>query len=192
MDDNRKLTLHPQRAEEITDNRRCRLTTIAPTFSPKLSRHVVGVVHIAVALALTATLCVLFVDRPVTSYFSRHTNLLRLFQFFATPSLLTGPAAELFLAYAAVRWLRGAPRVNRIWLTMSLARMAGGVIKNALQYLFGRPWPDTWLQSGVYQFHPFTDNALYGSLPSGHTTFIAAPMCVLWVLVPNSVWCGPG
>ena len=96
MDDNQKLTLHPQRAEEITDNRRCRLTTITPTFSPRLSRHVVGVVHIAVALAFTVTLCVLFVDRPVTSYFSRHTNLLRVISIFCGPVLAYGPGSGTF------------------------------------------------------------------------------------------------
>jgi membrane-associated phospholipid phosphatase len=147
---------------------------------------------LAAGLVVAMMMCVCFVDRPVASYFWRHQEFRPMFQICAAPSLLTGPGAEVFLAYAAVQRLRGAHRVSRIWLAMSVARLTGTVIKNDLQFLFGRPWPETWLRLGTYHFHPFVDNASYGGFPSGHTTFIAAPMCVLWVMIPRLrlVWGG--
>jgi membrane-associated phospholipid phosphatase len=37
----------------------------------------------------------------------------------------------------------------------------------------------------VYAFHPFTDSILYGGFPSGHTSYIAAPMWLLCWLAPR-------
>ena len=191
MADHQKVTLPMSGAEKLRAIFRDLMTIDRNAyFNPP--RYIIDTPLIFAALVFIVIFCVLFVDRPVAFYFSRHRELLPLFQLFAAPSLLTGPAAGLFLVYATGQWLRGAGRVNQIWLAMSVARLAGAVTKNALQYLFGRPWPETWLQSGAYQFHPFTDNAFYGSMPSGHTTFIAAPICVLWVLVPQLRWVWAG
>jgi membrane-associated phospholipid phosphatase len=143
-------------------------------------------------LVLAIALSIAFVDRPVAAFVARHQAIRFFFQLCAAPSLFTLPAAGVFLAYAVVRRLRGAGPVNRLWLVTSVATLAGTAAKDELKWIFGRPWPGTWLQYGTYRFHPLIDNTLYGGFPSGHTAYIAAPMGVLWVLVPQyrRVWGG--
>lgn len=136
----------------------------------------------ATALALGAGLCVLFADQPVALYFAQHTQGRAWFEAAAVPSLLALPGAALVLGVAL---LRGLPNVGRVWLVMSLATLAATAAKDELKWIFGRPWPQSWLQYGVYGFHPLNDSALYGGFPSGHTAYISAPLCVLWVMKPR-------
>ncbi len=143
-------------------------------------------------LALATVVCVLFVDRPVAGYFNAHRYWRPLFQLSAVPSLLALPGAGLFLAYAIVQRLRQASEVSRLGLITSVATLAGTAAKDELKWLFGRPWPGTWLKYGIYRFHPLDGGLLFGSFPSGHTSYISAPLCVLWVLAPRFrlVWGG--
>lgn len=143
-------------------------------------------------LVLAIMVSILFVDRPVAAFFTGHRELKRLFQVMAAPSLLSLPAAGAFLAYAVLQKIGGGGPVSRLWLTTSVATLAGTAAKDELKWMFGRPWPATWLHSGAYRFHPFSNSIFYGGFPSGHTSYIAAPLCVLWVLLPRwrVVWGG--
>jgi membrane-associated phospholipid phosphatase len=132
--------------------------------------------------------CMLFVDRPVALYFNEHRALRHVFQAAAVPSLLALPLAALFLLHRLVQKLRGVGAVNRLYLAASVATLAGTAAKDELKWLFGRPWPDTWLYDGIYSFHPLVTSNLYGGFPSGHTSYIAAPLCVLWAKVPRYRW----
>ncbi|WP_325398005.1 phosphatase PAP2 family protein [Acidocella sp.] len=138
-------------------------------------------------MALTVP-CILFVDRPVALYFNAHPGLRPLFQAAAVPSLLPLPLAGLFLLYSLARKLRGAGAINRLYLAASVATLAGTAAKDELKWLFGRPWPDSWLHMGLYEFHPLATSNLYGGFPSGHTSYIAAPLCVLWAKMPRYRW----
>ena len=119
-------------------------------------------------------------------FFAAHSGgLRRLFQACAAPSLLALPASGLFLCWAALQKLRGVTRLHPLWLRLSLATLAATAAKDELKWLFGRPWPGSWLKYGLYGFHPLTDSPLYGGFPSGHTAYISAPLGVLWVLRPR-------
>lgn len=142
----------------------------------------------AVFLTLATLFCVGFVDRPVALYFHAHQSFRLIFQACASPSLLALPAAAACLLYAIAQRLRGGEPVNRLWLVMSIATLAGTAAKDELKWLFGRPWPSTWLDDGTYGFHPFINSILFGSFPSGHTSYISAPLCVLWVMMPRFRW----
>ncbi|HEY1856251.1 phosphatase PAP2 family protein [Acidocella sp.] len=142
----------------------------------------------AATLAVTVVLCMLFVDRPVAEFFAEHRVLRPVFQACAVPSLFSLPLAALFLLYTLVRKLRGAGAVNRLYLAASVATLAGTAAKDELKWLIGRPWPDTWLYDGIYNFHPLAMSTLYGGFPSGHTAYIAAPLCVLWTKMPRYRW----
>jgi membrane-associated phospholipid phosphatase len=105
----------------------------------------------------------------------------------AAPSLLPLPVAGVFLFTAILRRLSpgsSAPE-SRLFLTASIATLAATAAKDELKWIFGRPWPDTWLNLGIYRLHPFTDSGLFGAFPSGHTAYIAAPLCVFWQLLPR-------
>lgn len=139
-------------------------------------------------LTLATLFCVGFVDRPVALYFHAHQSFRLVFQACASPSLLALPAAGACLLYAIMQRLRGGEPVNRLWLVMSIATLAGTAAKDELKWIFGRPWPSTWLDDGTYGFHPFINSILFGGFPSGHTSYISAPLCVLWVMAPRFRW----
>jgi membrane-associated phospholipid phosphatase len=140
------------------------------------------------ALVVMVVPCILFADRPVAMYVYEHQALRPLFQAAAVPSLFALPLAALFLLHELVQRLRGNGTVNRLYLAASVATLAGTAAKDELKWLFGRPWPDTWLREGIYNFHPLATSNLYGGFPSGHTSYIAAPLCVLWAKVPRYRW----
>lgn len=136
-------------------------------------------------VAAICVLCVFFVDRPVAMFWHHHQALRPLFQASAAPSLFALPTAGLILLVALVRHLRGQPLPERLWLTVALATLAATAAKDELKWIFGRTWPSTWLKYGLYGFHPFAESILYGAFPSGHTSYAAAPLGVLWALRPQ-------
>ncbi|MBU6425552.1 MAG: phosphatase PAP2 family protein [Rhodospirillales bacterium] len=137
------------------------------------------------ALAAACVLCMLFVDKPVAAFWHQHQALRPLFQAAAAPSLLALPAAGLILLAALARRMRGQALPDRLWLTIAIATLAATSAKDELKWIFGRAWPGSWLKYGIYGFHPFIESTLYGAFPSGHTSYAAAPLGVLWILHPR-------
>jgi len=138
--------------------------------------------------------CIGFIDRPVETYVAAHKHYRLLYQSMASPSLLPLPFAMVYLSAFAIAapfaWPPG-PRARAL-LGVSLAILGATAAKDELKFLFGRPWPDSWVKYGTYAFHPFTDSFLYGGFPSGHTAYISAPMCLLCWLAPRyrALWIG--
>jgi membrane-associated phospholipid phosphatase len=131
--------------------------------------------------------CIAFIDRPVEVYVAAHKHYRLLYQAMASPSLLSLPFAIVYLSAFAIAapfaWPPG-PRARAL-LALSLAILGATAAKDELKWLFGRPWPNSWVNYGTYAFHPFTDSFLYGGFPSGHTAYISAPMCLLCWLAPQ-------
>lgn len=68
-------------------------------------------------------------------------------------------------------------------------------IKDSLKYIFGRYWPNTWvnknpsfLHDHAYGFHFFHSGTAYQSFPSGHTTVAVAAMVSIWITYPRLIW----
>jgi membrane-associated phospholipid phosphatase len=107
------------------------------------------------------------------------------------------PAASIAVALIAVRsFVRGelSPFDSRI-LRLSCAILVAGVITYELKTVFGRTWPETWVNNnpsyfgnGTYGFFPFHGGQGYASFPSGHTTAIASFAGALWILWPAARW----
>lgn len=64
--------------------------------------------------------------------------------------------------------------------------------KNQLKLVFGRTWPETWINNnpsfirdGVYGFHWFHGGGGYESFPSGHMAATCAVLSVLWICYPR-------
>ncbi len=139
-------------------------------------------------MALCAGLCafcILFIDRPVELFVFTLRPYRAAFQLCAAPSLLPLPLAFAYLGLLAYGKLQGHRIRPGLFLTMSAATLAATALKDELKWMFGRPWPQYWQQYGLYSFHPFANSWLYGSFPSGHTSYIAAPMLVLMALRPR-------
>jgi membrane-associated phospholipid phosphatase len=127
----------------------------------------------------------LFIDQPVEQFVFTLRPLRPAFQLCAAPSLLPLPLAFFYTGLLVYRRLQGVGVRPGLYLTMSVATLAATALKDELKWMFGRPWPQYWQQYGLYSFHPFANGWLYGSFPSGHTSYIAAPMLVLMALRPR-------
>jgi membrane-associated phospholipid phosphatase len=159
-----------------------------------LQRRLRQTVIAAGICAVLLFVSIVYVDRPVARYVFQHRAGAHLFELMATPSLLSLPLACIYLLIFAVGTLTGRQRTSltSLYLTLSIAIVAANAAKDELKLVIGRPWPFEWLHYGIYHLSPFTDNAAFGSFPSGHTAYIAAPMFVLWWRLPRyrPVWMG--
>jgi membrane-associated phospholipid phosphatase len=155
-------------------------------------RRLAGVLVAAAVCGVLCAVCILYVDRPVEAFVYHHRAFRLVFQAMAAPSLVSLPFALVYLTGYAISapftWPPG-PRTQN-YLAICFAILTATAMKDELKWLFGRPWPESWMNHGLYRFSPFNDTYLYGSFPSGHTAYIAAPMFMLCHLAParRLVW----
>jgi membrane-associated phospholipid phosphatase len=74
----------------------------------------------------------------------------------------------------------------------SLSVIVAEITKDQLKFVFGRTWPETWVQDnasfirdGVFGFNFMHAGQAYQSFPSGHMAVIGAVVSVLWVFYPK-------
>lgn len=135
-----------------------------------------------------------WLDRPIA--LTAHAN--RAYQgAFANLTYLPEPLAALgcIVFVAAGLWvLAGRPLAR--WMTVallsSISVILAEAIKSQLKFVFGRTWPETFVQNnpsfirdGAYGFNFFHGGPGYGSFPSGHTTVTCALVSVLWMMAPK-------
>lgn len=77
-------------------------------------------------------------------------------------------------------------------LVCSVSLVAVEATNNQLKFVFGRTWPNTWVENnpsfirdGVYGFNPFHGGPGYASFPSGHAAIVCAVIAVLWIFYPK-------
>jgi membrane-associated phospholipid phosphatase len=151
------------------------------------------------ALFALVVLSYLFLDRQVASGLRPYTHGAQLFvwmTYIVNPLI---PLASIAAAFIGARALvRGSLTPGEtLILRICCALLVAYVLKDQLKYLFGRTWPETWINNnpsffgdGTYGFFPLHGGAGYASFPSGHTTLIATVAGALWSLVPKLRWLG--
>ena len=152
-------------------------------------------VTVAVSVcAAIVTICYFFVDRPV-AFFVHNQDLSR----FTVLTWLTylpmalNAIAPVIVFLVAIKLARvPLKRLERTLFAASISLMVALAFEYYLKFLFGRYWPETWIDNnpslisdGAYGFHPFHFGAAYGSFPSGHTTRAFAVLSVFWIAYPN-------
>jgi membrane-associated phospholipid phosphatase len=182
----------------------------APTPRRRLRKLLLHIIVALASCALLVTVSVILIDRPVATWVHEHlgdsrfgwfmasydNRLLAIgpFSLMAGPSAVLGPVALVVLAITALAAAAGwRPNVRgRIALALSLSVLVAMELNAEMKSIFGRTWPESWLgdnpswiRDGVFGFHPFHGGAGWGSFSSGHTTVIAAPMTILWVVWPE-------
>ena len=77
----------------------------------------------------------------------------------------------------------------------SISIIVTETIKNGLKLIFGRTWPETWIENnpsfihdGVYGFNFLHGGTAYQSFPSGHMAAACAAVSVLWIWYPRLKW----
>lgn len=146
------------------------------------------------ATGLAVTGAYLWLDRPIAllvhRLFPHHETFERLTHI---PDPFVPAAVIVFVGVGlCVLSGRALTRIKTAALLCSLSLTSAEATKNFLKYVFGRFWPDTWIQNnpsfirdGAYGFHPFHGGPAYASFPSGHTAITFAVVSVLWILYPR-------
>lgn len=148
----------------------------------------------AVGTALAGTGAYLWLDRPIAlTAYGYHAYQAS----FAKLTYIPEPLAPLACVTFFVAGLWGlAGRILPSWgvvgLLCSISLLVTELTKSQLKYVFGRTWPETFVQNnpsfirdGVFGFNFFHGGAGYASFPSGHTAAICALVSVLWIVWPK-------
>jgi membrane-associated phospholipid phosphatase len=177
---------------------------------PSLRKGLLQIVGAAGACAVLVGASVAVIDRPVATWVHEHLGDQRFGWFTATYdahaikfgpfSLMAGPSEALgplaFFVFvvlsiaAAAGWRPG--RGGRVVLAVCLSIFVASEINRVLKFVFGRPWPESWLsdnpswiRDGIFGFFPFHGGIGWGSFPSGHTTNITTVATILWIVWPE-------
>jgi membrane-associated phospholipid phosphatase len=160
-----------------------------PAASIALQRWLIGLFATVVAV----TISYLWLDRPLALLAHAHTGERETFaRFTHIPDPFIPAACIVFVACGL--WVFAGRMLSRPMTVGALASVSvivAETIKSGLKFVFGRLWPDTWVQNnpsfihdGAYGFNFFHGGAGYASFPSGHTTVTCALISVLWMLYP--------
>ncbi len=161
--------------------------------------RVVGITLVCTAAILAMTLSYFFLDRPLAVFLHPYLNGVPLFIWLTYSVNPLAPAASIIAVFIGARALmRGSLTHNEsALLRLSCAILIAGVLTHELKEVFGRTWPETWIDknpsyfgNGAYGFFPFHGGRGYASFPSGHTTAAAAFAGAVWVLWPKLRWLG--
>ena len=157
-----------------------------------LRRWVLALLLVALAVAISY----FWLDRPIALFvhdqLPRNSRVL-LEPITYIPNPLIWAATIVFLALG-VRGLTGRTlsKMQTAIVLCSVSLMIAETLKNVLKFVFGRTWPETWVQNnpsfihgGIYGFNLFHGGEAYQSFPSGHMTAICALASVLWIYYPR-------
>jgi membrane-associated phospholipid phosphatase len=168
------------------------------SFRALLVRSAVG---LAVCAPLVA-LCYFFVDRQAAFFVhEQRVNKWEVLEWLTYLSMGFNALAPVVVVLAALqRAWRPLGRWERTLFAASVSLMVAVAFEYYLKFLFGRYWPETWVDDnpsligdGAYGFHPFHFGAGYGSFPSGHTARAFAFLTVVGVAYPAWRWaCAAG
>jgi membrane-associated phospholipid phosphatase len=146
-----------------------------------------------IALLLTTAFCTVsyvWFDRPIAFFMHRELGQPVLLAQLPRISEWLVVAASGIFVLLGLRGLTGRPlsRLEAVILLCGLSIIVSAAIKGELKFIFGRTWPETWvnnnpslIRDGVYGFHFFHGGRGYDAFPSGHTAAVCSAMSVLWL-----------
>jgi membrane-associated phospholipid phosphatase len=160
---------------------------------PAVNRVKAWLIALVVTTALVAV-AYAWLDRPIA--FFAHSELTHNKLFAQLPKISEWFALIAIFVFAVLglRGLTGRPlsKFEAVILLGAISLVASAAIKNQLKLVFGRTWPETWINNNpslirdnVYGFNFFHEGRGYEAFPSGHTTAVCAAMSVLWICYPR-------
>jgi membrane-associated phospholipid phosphatase len=145
-------------------------------------------------IAAAAAVAFQWLDRPISTFAHVHFQQHREFETLThIPDPFIPAAIVIFVAVGIyVLAGRGLAKPCSTALLCALSAIVAEAAKSQLKYIFGRTWPDTWVQNNpsfihdnVYGFNFFHGGAGYASFPSGHMSLTGAVISVLWIAYPK-------
>jgi membrane-associated phospholipid phosphatase len=146
------------------------------------------------AMALAVAASYFWLDRPIAFFSHDHFAHAPIFVDLTLIPEFLGKAALLALVILGFWRLAGMrmPKPSIVIVLCSVSLIVAEALKNELKNVFGRTWPETWINGnpslihdGSYGFNFFHGGVAYASFPSGHTTAICAVASVLWICYPK-------
>ena len=147
--------------------------------------------------AILVTVCFYFIDRPVARrVHEEQTSRIDVLRWITlVPPVVQAWAPAVLAIVIVLRAFRPWSHFARALLAACVAIVLADQARESLAYLFGRYWPDTWInnnpsliQNDAYGFHPFHSGSAYMSFPSGHMARTLAATTVLAVAWPRGRW----
>lgn len=136
-------------------------------------------------------LLILYVDRPLTTYFfDLHLKSAEPAIYWAVYCFTQLGLGILYLIgfLLAALFFRYHHK-NRLWEIRFWFLWASALLSSCvcviLKVLFGRARPDLWFGTGLYGFYGFKLNSLFWSFPSGHTSTVMGIVFGIAVLFPR-------
>ena len=150
--------------------------------------------------SLLITVCYTWLDPIIALWVNQHHNFneFLFFEYFTYIANLTVWATALYYLYFSV--IFAARKENPSSFQLPFLNIANSValsifMKDALKFVFGRYWPNTWNNNNIslihdhaYGFHFFHSGVPYQSFPSGHTTIVVAAATSIWITYPRGPW----
>src|SRR5262245_8784576 len=144
-------------------------------------------------LCITASF--LWVDRPVALFVHDELEGYRnIFDVAARLPKVLGPLVVAYTLIVGARVVAGQrmTEIQTVIVISALSWAVSDVPENWLKFVFGRTWPETWVQDNpslirdsVNNFNPFHGGPGFAAFPSGHMVAICAIMSVYWICWPR-------
>lgn len=155
-----------------------------------IQRWLLGLLATAAVVAATYA----WLDRPVAQFaharFAHHAAFAELTHI---PDPFVPLAVVVFVGLGL--WAlcgRALSKSAATALLCSISLVMAEMLKIQLKFMFGRTWPETWVQNnpsfirdGAYGFNLFHGGPGFASFPSGHTAITCAVISVLWIAYPR-------
>lgn len=146
---------------------------------------------------ILATISYFYWDRAIAEFVVQHQiNHYLIFKYFTLISNCIDAFIFVLFIYLFVKlYFQAWNKLETHFFYLGISVAATNFIVRILKIIFGRYWPDTWVQNNpswiqhhAYGFHLFHQGSAYASFPSGHTATVFAAMIVLWQFYPRYRW----
>jgi membrane-associated phospholipid phosphatase len=160
-------------------------------FAPLLAKSAVALVVGAAVVAV----CYAYVDRPVAYFVYAHReDRPKWVEWLTYPPPQVQMWAPAALVVLMIRRALGPfRRSGHAVFLACLSLLVSVQFKDTLKYIFGRTWPETWvdnnpslIRDGVSHFNFFHDGDGYASFPSGHAVRVLSMVSVFWLAYPRA------
>ncbi len=139
-----------------------------------------------VLVILFCTFSFLFLDRPVAFYFHAMPDSRKeIFQIVTRLGLSTWYIVISLVAFLFFRTVRKNPTYSNRALLVFLSVALSGLLTDLVKYCLGRARPLMLFENGAYGFYFLQTKYAMTSLPSGHSTTIAALGLALYYVYPK-------
>lgn len=189
------MPMKPSGSDSSSPSSPHRPPEVGPLPTPFAASPMVRPLSIGCARILLILVCIAYVDRPAATwshdYLQRPTLAITMSRL-SEPFVPISVAILVVAGVAALAGQRVRSGIAQNCCLAALATVAASETRTALKLVFGRTWPDTfvdhnpsWIQNHVFGFSPFHGGAGWSAFPSGHTAVITAAVSVFWMRLPQ-------